>query len=49
VVGGVLGSENEKWARQFVSYAVDGGLPFVHGFEEGGLGTRRGSIDLVGE
>jgi hypothetical protein len=43
----ILRSDNEKGLRKRESFAVDGDLRFVHGFQERGLRARRGAIDLV--
>ncbi len=46
---GVLGGEDEEGEGEFVGVFAGGDAVFLHGFEEGGLGFRRGAVDFVGE
>ena len=46
---GILSGEDEERLFQLVGLALDGDAVFLHGLQEGGLGFRRGAIDLVGE
>ena len=46
---GVLGGHDHEGAGQLVVNATDRGLAFLHGLEHGGLGLRRGTVDLVEE
>jgi hypothetical protein len=45
----VLGGGHEERCRQRVGASVDGDLPLGHRLEQGRLGARRGSVDLVDE
>ena len=49
VVNRILGGDQEKRRCQFIVVSVGGHLPLGHGFEQGGLGARRGAIDFVGQ
>jgi len=44
---GVLGGEDEEGFLEGVPMAGGGDLVFSHGFEQGGLGLRRGAVDLI--
>ncbi len=46
---GVLGGHDHEGVGQLVVDAADRGLAFLHGLEHGGLGLRRGTVDLVEE
>ncbi len=46
---GVLGGQHEERRAQRPGLAVYRHLPVAHRFEEGALGARRGTVDLVGE
>ena len=48
-VVGVLGRDDHEWFGEFVAVAVHGDHAFAHGFEERGLGSRAGPVDLVCE
>jgi len=48
-VVGVLGRDDHEWFGEFVAVAVHGDHAFAHGFEERGLGSGAGPVDLVGE
>ena len=43
----VLGRQYEEGIRQGVSLAADRHLAFLHGLQQGGLGLRRGPVDLI--
>ena len=45
----VLRGQHEERVGQLVADAADGDLPFLHGFEQGGLRLRRRAVDFVGE
>ncbi len=45
----VLGGHHQEWARQRMRDAVHRDLLFLHGFQQGGLGTRGGAVNFVGE
>jgi len=49
VLDGVLRRDDEERLRQAVGLAVDGDLFLPHRLQQGGLGLRRGAIDLVRE
>ncbi len=49
MLDGILRGDDEKWLRKRESFAIDGDLRFVHGFEKRGLRARRGAVDFVGE
>src|SRR5262249_31180494 len=46
---GVLGGKDGEHAGERIAGAVHGDLPFLHGFEQGGLGLGGGAVDLVAE
>ena len=43
----ILGGQHHKGLSQAAGHAVHGNLPFLHGFQQGRLGTGRGTVDLV--
>ena len=45
----VLGRDHEERIGKLVHLAVDRDLALLHRLEQGGLGARRGAVDLVGE
>ena len=49
VLDRVLGRDHEERAVEHVRRPVDGDLRLLHRLEEGGLGLRRGAVDLVDE
>ena len=49
VFDGVLGGDHDEWRGQGQAFAFEGDLVFLHGFQQGGLGFRRGPVDLVGQ
>ena len=48
-VVGVLGCYDHEGLGEFVPLPVHGNHALAHGFEEGGLGSWAGAVDLVGE
>lgn len=46
---GILGGDDEEGFEEFSGVAVDRDLILAHGLEEGGLGSRGGAVDLVGD
>jgi hypothetical protein len=49
VLQGILGRKDEEWARQLKGLVVDGDPPFLHRLQESALGSRRSTVDLVGQ
>ncbi len=47
--GGVLGGDDDKGLGDGVRHAVHGNLALLHGLKQGGLGTRGGAVELVGQ
>ena len=45
----VLGPDDDKWFRQDGGFSFKGDLTLLHGFEQSGLGFRRGAVDLIRE
>ncbi|MNY12213.1 hypothetical protein D3C86_1452820 [compost metagenome] len=45
----VLRGEHHERLRNRQWLAFEGDLPFLHGFEQCGLGFRRGTVDLIGQ
>ena len=49
LVNRVLGREHEEGRRQGHGLAAEGDLPFLHGFEQGGLHLGRRAVDFIGQ
>ena len=47
VVNWILRGNEKERRRQFVIIAVGGHLAFRHGFQQRGLGARRGAVDFI--
>jgi len=47
--GVILGGYHQERVGELLGFSINGNLPLVHRFEEGGLGPGRGAVDLVGE
>ena len=47
--GGFLGGHDQEWRFQRVGCVAAGHRPFLHGFEQRGLGFGGGAVDFVGE
>ena len=45
----VLRRDHHERPADLVGLPVDGDVPLLHHLEEGGLGLRRGAVDLVGQ
>jgi hypothetical protein len=45
----VLGGQHEERVGSLCRWPADRHLPLLHGFQQGGLGLRRGPVDLVGQ
>ena len=45
----VLGSQHHEWPGQGVRHAIHRDLVLLHCLQQGGLGFRRGAVDLIGQ
>ena len=49
ILDGVLSRQDQKRLFHGIGHAVYGDLPLLHRFQEGGLGFRSGTVDLISE